>query len=225
MIRRPPRSTLFPYTTLFRSLPGQCRRQGSVGGAYQVSHVLCSLCKWLGACRHRRAHRDTPETRGMLSLWRWASHRRQERFRMDDRIQTGRAEATPLSRAGRLAAATALIQRTLAGVPATNVSAAEPNRAGAPIEAEFRGLDDSSPSMETSVGGAAGGRSTGWESATAYLAAARRTLSPDVPRVSCSIARTTGPMRPVMPGLVSSSVHATGQFLDKPYTNPPATRA
>src|SRR3712207_7365301 len=24
MIRRPPRSTLFPYTTLFRSLPGPC---------------------------------------------------------------------------------------------------------------------------------------------------------------------------------------------------------
>src|SRR2546429_5722598 len=28
MIRRPPRSTLFPYTTLFRSRhPGRCRRQ------------------------------------------------------------------------------------------------------------------------------------------------------------------------------------------------------
>src|SRR5438552_12536672 len=26
MIRRPPRSTLFPYTTLFRSLPGRCGR-------------------------------------------------------------------------------------------------------------------------------------------------------------------------------------------------------
>src|SRR2546422_6153715 len=25
MIRRPPRSTLFPYTTLFRSVPGTCR--------------------------------------------------------------------------------------------------------------------------------------------------------------------------------------------------------
>src|SRR2546422_9354426 len=25
MIRRPPRSTLFPYTTLFRSVPGCCR--------------------------------------------------------------------------------------------------------------------------------------------------------------------------------------------------------
>src|SRR3712207_7366040 len=29
MIRRPPRSTLFPYTTLFRSRPGLGRRAGS----------------------------------------------------------------------------------------------------------------------------------------------------------------------------------------------------
>src|SRR2546422_3498617 len=29
MIRRPPRSTLFPYTTLFRSLRGRARRQGA----------------------------------------------------------------------------------------------------------------------------------------------------------------------------------------------------
>src|SRR5260370_4135879 len=28
MIRRPPRSTLFPYTTLFRSLVDYCRTQG-----------------------------------------------------------------------------------------------------------------------------------------------------------------------------------------------------
>src|SRR2546427_6578631 len=32
MIRRPPRSTLFPYTTLFRS-PGRVSRAGSHGGA------------------------------------------------------------------------------------------------------------------------------------------------------------------------------------------------
>src|SRR5260370_33018260 len=101
---------------------------------------------------------------------------------MNDRIQTGMAEATRLTRAGRLAEATALIQRTLAGVPATNVSAAEPNRAGAPIEAEFRVLDDSSPSMETSVGGGAGGPSTGGESAAAYLLSARKKISPDGPR-------------------------------------------
>src|SRR5258706_11964799 len=31
MIRRPPRSTLFPYTTLFRSLcPGVCAREGVI---------------------------------------------------------------------------------------------------------------------------------------------------------------------------------------------------
>src|SRR5260221_2707345 len=29
MIRRPPRSTLFPYTTLFRSQPGRARRASS----------------------------------------------------------------------------------------------------------------------------------------------------------------------------------------------------
>src|SRR2546430_15437392 len=37
MIRRPPRSTLFPYTTLFRSHPGRgirgARRPGVAGGA------------------------------------------------------------------------------------------------------------------------------------------------------------------------------------------------
>src|SRR5258708_18442849 len=31
MIRRPPRSTLFPYTTLFRSLPVRGRFAGAVG--------------------------------------------------------------------------------------------------------------------------------------------------------------------------------------------------
>src|SRR5258705_7291177 len=34
MIRRPPRSTLFPYTTLFRSLPG--RHQGQRVGEKQI---------------------------------------------------------------------------------------------------------------------------------------------------------------------------------------------
>src|SRR6266487_6231777 len=31
MIRRPPRSTLFPYTTLFRSRRSRCRRSGRSG--------------------------------------------------------------------------------------------------------------------------------------------------------------------------------------------------
>src|SRR2546427_7905247 len=46
MIRRPPRSTLFPYTTLFRSLPVRLspeeiaellRRHAAAGGAYRLS--------------------------------------------------------------------------------------------------------------------------------------------------------------------------------------------
>ena len=40
MIRRPPRSTLFPYTTLFRSVVG--RDIGSVGG-FGYSEVLATL--------------------------------------------------------------------------------------------------------------------------------------------------------------------------------------
>src|SRR3712207_8962094 len=42
MIRRPPRSTLFPYTTLFRSGGGHARRGGAGGGG----------------TGHRRAGRD-----------------------------------------------------------------------------------------------------------------------------------------------------------------------
>src|SRR3712207_7435740 len=38
MIRRPPRSTLFPYTTLFRS-PGRPARRGQQGGAGPARHA------------------------------------------------------------------------------------------------------------------------------------------------------------------------------------------
>src|SRR2546422_2934706 len=36
MIRRPPRSTLFPYTTLFRSSGLECRREGL--GVHEANH-------------------------------------------------------------------------------------------------------------------------------------------------------------------------------------------
>src|SRR3989339_163633 len=39
MIRRPPRSTLFPYTTLFRS--GQCRRQVAADLQCVASRLIC----------------------------------------------------------------------------------------------------------------------------------------------------------------------------------------
>src|SRR5258708_19077200 len=58
MIRRPPRSTLFPYTTLFRSLPGHRAREpchndlgGTAGGRSEEhtselqspDHLVCRL--------------------------------------------------------------------------------------------------------------------------------------------------------------------------------------
>src|SRR3712207_9539206 len=39
MIRRPPRSTLFPYTTLFRSLSAQVRREARPAPAPQFASV------------------------------------------------------------------------------------------------------------------------------------------------------------------------------------------
>src|SRR5947207_12470396 len=43
MIRRPPRSTLFPYTTLFRSLDGMWIRRPSPGHCGAVGEALAQL--------------------------------------------------------------------------------------------------------------------------------------------------------------------------------------
>src|SRR3989454_5939615 len=63
MIRRPPRSTLFPYTTLFRSLVTAGRRHrvhGPSGHARFVGH----RCRRLeSAPPHRRPRRDRKSTR------------------------------------------------------------------------------------------------------------------------------------------------------------------
>src|SRR5207249_11325628 len=49
MIRRPPRSTLFPYTTLFRSNPGAERLQfPPTGVAYRENVVSHVLWRWIG---------------------------------------------------------------------------------------------------------------------------------------------------------------------------------
>src|SRR3712207_7043714 len=47
MIRRPPRSTLFPYTTLFRSRR-KAPSAGSVGSAVAASALSCSLARRIG---------------------------------------------------------------------------------------------------------------------------------------------------------------------------------
>src|SRR3712207_7750585 len=55
MIRRPPRSTLFPYTTLFRSLGALCERHHLRGIARQEERESLWLCReQLGARRFKQ---------------------------------------------------------------------------------------------------------------------------------------------------------------------------
>src|SRR5258708_20485242 len=48
MIRRPPRSTLFPYTTLFRSMAGSiiCRLLARISEAMLASFTFCNIASY-----------------------------------------------------------------------------------------------------------------------------------------------------------------------------------
>src|SRR5690349_23753645 len=61
MIRRPPRSTLFPYTTLFRSEPGPDpgRREVRLHQGLQVLHVRHLVDQAGHHPRHRRPDRKS----------------------------------------------------------------------------------------------------------------------------------------------------------------------
>src|SRR2546427_7527589 len=74
MIRRPPRSTLFPYTTLFRSPPGGCRErrrprgrrgQGDVRGEAPGPE---SRRRGLGTLERRRSEEHTSELQSQSNL-------------------------------------------------------------------------------------------------------------------------------------------------------------
>src|SRR3712207_8073905 len=76
MIRRPPRSTLFPYTTLFRSGDGEVLKQRAAVGASAARHRRVGL----RVAEHRerlRVRRDRPEAlavRGVLGRLRSEEH-------------------------------------------------------------------------------------------------------------------------------------------------------
>src|SRR2546430_2525346 len=67
MIRRPPRSTLFPYTTLFRSQPGEHGRAGRRDDRRSAGcgHVPSELA---GGAEHRARPRDGGERDARLLL-------------------------------------------------------------------------------------------------------------------------------------------------------------
>src|SRR5687768_17839876 len=76
MIRRPPRSTLFPYTTLFRSIgggePGMDARPidaGKVGGEFVISEVgSCWLWLHGKVLDRKRSEEHTSELQSRLHL-------------------------------------------------------------------------------------------------------------------------------------------------------------
>src|SRR5258708_28001217 len=57
MIRRPPRSTLFPYTTLFRSETS--RHVAQVRSAYDPGDVRCCGERWYKSSRRREDRKST----------------------------------------------------------------------------------------------------------------------------------------------------------------------
>src|SRR2546430_8743435 len=66
MIRRPPRSTLFPYTTLFRSM----RQLGQVGGRFvplRTQRVWRTSCTFHGS-RSCRSEEHTSELQSQSNL-------------------------------------------------------------------------------------------------------------------------------------------------------------
>src|SRR5258708_26052959 len=73
MIRRPPRSTLFPYTTLFRSLPVPHRRTLAVDASGRLRKALSSgareavLAAAAGASTASRAPRSEEHTSELQS--------------------------------------------------------------------------------------------------------------------------------------------------------------
>ena len=176
-----------------------------------------------------------------------------EMSRMDRRMQANMAEATRLTRQGRLAEATALIQRTLGGAPAPDVARERPGSRDEPIEAAFRVVDTPAAPAETPTWDAARPRGDAAPVGAAHPASAvrRRPGAGRLAGAAALIGRTLGsaptvtvgpdivgglPRPPVIapagagwrgprPAPAPAAVPAGGRFVEGSYTNPAGTRA
>ena len=137
---------------------------------------------------------------------------------MNDQVQAAMAEATHLTRTGRLAEATALIQRTLGGITAP---AGRSTRAGAPDEAVIRVVEVTPPLLASTIQRAVGA-SPG--SASVRPAVPQGTRAPGILPLPGSPRGSTRHGQPLMPGVVSPSLHSGGKFVDGTYSNTAGTR-
>src|SRR5256885_8601286 len=67
MIRRPPRSTLFPYTTLFRSMSSQTKH-GVKGRVYLTPEEAPAAARQFGCARFVRSEEHTSELQSPCNL-------------------------------------------------------------------------------------------------------------------------------------------------------------
>src|SRR3712207_8514853 len=75
MIRRPPRSTLFPYTTLFRSRPrAKARLHPGAGRQHHLVAAVLSVAVARRRLRHFRLHQRTSRLRDRKSTRLNSSH-------------------------------------------------------------------------------------------------------------------------------------------------------
>jgi len=149
-----------------------------------------------------------------------------------DRMQDGMDEATRQTRAGRLAEATAVIQRTLRGVfhkDGPRAGQGSDTEAAEPTEPKYRIVEEKPSAKETSSEssrrGTVHGNETSTGSAKGRPAATPGVHFPGVRRPPESMRSSTERVRPVTPGVSPSSAQTSGQFIDKSFSNAAGTRA
>ena len=137
---------------------------------------------------------------------------------MNDHMQAAMAEATHLTSAGRLAEATALIQRTLGGMSAP---AGRSTRADVPNEAGVRVVEVTPPLLGPTIQAEAGASP---EPASACPTVTPHTPFPNSLQLPGSLHGSTRRGQPLRTGVISPSSHPGGKFVDGAYRNTAGTR-
>src|SRR5260221_4032849 len=92
MIRRPPRSTLFPYTTLFRSHPGADQDEGHDGDDLHHGKAVLHLAEGLDAADRKSTRLNSSHTVISYAVFCLEKKRKKR-----SELRAGQSEYTPHS--------------------------------------------------------------------------------------------------------------------------------